>query len=239
MFPVLSRVQNDRPRLAAAFRRSTAVLALVGLPAAAAVIVIAPELIMVTLGRDWQGVIIPLQILAPGIFLRLVFQLSDALGVAAGTVYAVAWRQGAHAALVLLGALLGLPWGLPGVAGGVLAAQVLTYALVTQLCLRLTSFSVTSWAAAHGRGLLLGMFAGAGLWLLVTGLRSLGAPPALILGTAVAVCAVVAIAVIRLRLVGPDGLWLLHSLAGRLPRRLAALPRLLGLRDPVAAGVQP
>ena len=237
MFPVLSRVQNDRPRLAAAYRRSTAVLALVGLPAAAAVIVIAPELIMVMLGPDWLGVIVPLQILAPGIFFRLIFQLSDALGVAAGTVYAVAWRQGAHAALVLLGALLGLYWGLPGVAGGVLAAQILTYALVTQLCLRLTSLSGKTWAAAHGRGLVLGVFAGAGLWLLVSSLRSLGAAPALTLGTAVTACAVIAIAVIRLRLIGPDGLWLLHSLAGRLPRRLSALPRLLGLRDPAAAGV--
>ena len=237
MFPVLSRVQNDRPRLAAAYRRSTAVLAVLTIPPAAAVIVLAPELIMVMLGQDWLGVIVPLQILAPGIFFRLIFQLSDALGMAAGTVYAVAWRQGAHAAAVLAGALIGQHWGLPGVAGGVLAAQFVTYALVTQLCLRLTSLSVKTWAAAHGRGLVLGALAGGVLWLLVASLRSLGAPPAVTLGTGLMVCSVVAIAVIRLRLIGPDGLWLLHSLAGRLPRRFAALPRLLGLRDPAAAGI--
>jgi PST family polysaccharide transporter len=237
MFPVLSRVQNDRPRLAAAYRRCTAVLALVTIPAAAAVIVLAPELIIVMLGRDWLGVIVPLQILAPGIFFRLIFQLSDSLGIAAGTVYAVAWRQGAQAAAVLVGALIGQYWGLAGVAGGVLAAQVLTYALVTQLCLRLTSLSLRAWAAAHGRGLVLGAVTGMGLWLLAATLRSLGAAPALTLGTGVLVCAAVAIAVIRLRLIGPDGLWLLHSLAGRLPRRFAGLPRLLGLRDPAAAGI--
>jgi O-antigen/teichoic acid export membrane protein len=237
MFPVLSRVQDDRPRLATAYRRSTAVLALLTIPAAAAVIVLAPELIMAMLGRDWLGVIVPLQILAPGIFFRLIFQLSDALGLAAGTVYAVAWRQGAHAAAVLVGALIGQHWGLPGVAGGVLAAQLATYILVTQLCLRLTSLSVTAWAAAHVRGLVIGALAGTGLWLLVTSLRSIGAPPALTLGIALLVCSVVAIAIIRLRLIGPDGLWLLQSLAGRLPRRFAALPRLLGLRDPAAAGI--
>jgi PST family polysaccharide transporter len=237
MFPVLARVQDDRPRLAAAYRRSTAVLAVLALPAAAAVIVLAPELIMVMLGQDWLGVIVPLQILAPGIFFRLIFQLSDALGVAAGTVYAVAWRQGAAAAAVLAGALIGTHWGLPGVAAGVLAAQLGTYALMTQLCLRLSSLSFKAWAAAHVRGLVLGLGGGAGLWLLVAGLRSFGAPPALTLATAVMLCAVVAIAVIRLRLIGPDGLWLLDSLAGRLPRRFAALPRLLGLRDPAAAGI--
>jgi hypothetical protein len=76
------------------------------------------------------------------------------------------------------------------------------------------------------------------LWLLVAAFRSLAAPPVLTLGTAALMCAVVAIAVIRLRLIGPDGIWLLESLAERLPRRLGALPRLLGLRDPAAAGMQ-
>jgi anaerobic C4-dicarboxylate transporter len=139
---------------------------------------------------------------------------------------------------VLAGALIGQHWGLPGVASGVLAAQIVTYALVTQLSLRLTSLSVTAWTGAHVRGLILGIVVGLGLWLLVAVFRSLGAPPALTLGTGLLVCAVVAIAIIRLRLIGPDGLWLLQSLAGRLPRRLGALPRLLGLGDSAAAGVR-
>jgi PST family polysaccharide transporter len=237
MFPVLSRVQDDRPRLAAAYRRSTAVIALLAIPAAAAVIVLAPELITVMLGADWLGVIVPLQILAPGIFFRLIFQLSDALGVAAGTVYAVAWRQGAFAAAVLVGALIGQYWGLPGVAFGVLAAQTFSYLLVSQLSLRLTSLGVGDLAAAHGRGLVLGALASVVLWLLVTSLRSLGVAPAITLGAAVALLTAAALAMIRLRLIGRDGLWLLESLAGRLPRRLALLPRLLGLRNPAAAGI--
>jgi PST family polysaccharide transporter len=237
MFPVLSRVQDDRPRLAAAYRRSTAVIALLAIPAAAAVIVLAPELITVMLGADWLGVIVPLQILAPGIFFRLIFQLSDALGVAAGTVYAVAWRQGAFAAAVLVGALIGQYWGLPGVAFGVLAAQTFSYLLVSQLSLRLTSLGVGDLAAAHGRGLVLGALASVVLWLLVTSLRSIGVAPAITLGAAVGLLMMAALTMIRLRLIGPEGLWLLESLAGRLPRRLALLPRLLGLRNPAAAGI--
>jgi PST family polysaccharide transporter len=237
MFPVLARVQDDRARLAAAYRRSTAVLALVAIPAAAAVIVLAPELITVLLGQDWLGVIVPLQILAPGIFFRLVFQLTDALGMAAGTVYAVAWRHGALAAAVLAGALIGQYWGLPGVAFGVLAAQTFSYFLLAQLSLRLTSLSVADLVAAHGRGLALGGLVGVGLWLLVTGLRTSGVAPALTLGVAVSLLSAAALVMIRLRLIGAEGLWLLESLAGRLPRRLALLPRLLGLRNPAAAGI--
>ena len=237
MFPVLSRVQDDRGRLAAAYRRSTAVLALLTIPAAAAVIVLAPELITVLLGTDWLGVIVPLQILAPGIFFRLVFQLTDALGMAAGTVYAVAWRHGALAAAVLAGALIGQHWGLPGVAFGVLAAQTFSYFLLTQLSLHLTSLSIGDLIAAHGRGLVLGALVGVILWLLVTSLRSIGVAPAITLGVAMSLLTAAALAMIRLRLIGPEGLWLLESLAGRLPRRLALLPRLLGLRNPAAAGV--
>jgi O-antigen/teichoic acid export membrane protein len=237
MFPVLSRVQDDQARLAAAYRRSTAVIALLAIPAAAAVIVLAPELITVLLGADWLGVIVPLQILAPGIFFRLIFQLSDALGVAAGTVYAVAWRQGAFAAAVLVGALIGQHWGLPGVAFGVLAAQTFSYLLVSQLSLRLTSLGVGDLAAAHGRGLVLAALASVVLWLLVTSLRGIGVAPAITLCAAVALLTVAALTMIRLRLIGRDGLWLLESLAGRLPRRLALLPRLLGLRNPAAAGI--
>jgi O-antigen/teichoic acid export membrane protein len=237
MFPVLSRVQDDKVRLAAAYRRSTAVLALLTIPTATAVIVLAPELITVLLGGDWLGVIVPLQILAPGIFFRMIFQLSDALGVAAGTVYAVAWRQGVSALAVLAGALIGQFWGLPGVAFGVVMAQTVTYLLMTQLCLRLTALGPGALAAAHGRGLALGALTGLGLWLVVAILRGIGAAPALTLGVAVSLLAAAALLVIRLRLIGPEGLWLLESLADRLPRRLAVLPRLLGLRDPAAASV--
>ena len=85
----------------------------------------------------------------------------------------------------------------------------------------------------------LGALTGLGLWLLVASLRSLGAGPAVTLGIALSGLAAAALLSIRLRLIGPDGLWLIESLAGRLPRRLAALPRLLGLRRPAAAGALP
>jgi hypothetical protein len=91
--------------------------------------------------------------------------------------------------------------------------------------------------AAHGRGLVLGALVGVILWLLVTSLRSIGVAPAITLGVAMSLLTAAALVMIRLRLIGPEGLWLLESLAGRLPRRLALLPRLLGLRNPAAAGV--
>jgi PST family polysaccharide transporter len=237
LFPVMARVQHDQARLAAAYRRGTSVLALLTLPIVAAVLVLAPELVLALLGPAWVGVIVPLQILAPGVFLRMVFQVSDSLATATGAVYATAWRQGVFAAAVLTGAVVGQRWDLPGVAAGVLAAQLLYFGLTTQLSLRLTSLAARGFAAALARGILLGALVGLELLLLATVLRQFEAPPALTLGLAAIILAVTGVALIRLRLIGPDGLWLLEGLADRLPPRLAVLPRLLGLSRPAAAGV--
>jgi PST family polysaccharide transporter len=237
LFPVMARVQHDRARLAAAYRRGTAVLGLLTFPIIAAVLVLAPELVLALLGPAWLGVIVPFQILAPGVFLRMVFQVSDALATATGAVYAIAWRQGVFAAAVLAGAVVGQHWGLPGVAAGVLAAQLLYLGLTTQLSLGLTSLALYGFAAALARGVLLGALVGVELLLLAVILRQLEAPPALTLGLAAILASLTGLASIRLRLIGPDGLWLLEGLADRLPPQLAALPRLLGLSRPAAAGL--
>jgi O-antigen/teichoic acid export membrane protein len=234
LFPVMSRVQHDRARLAAAYSRCAAVLALLTFPIIAAVLVLAPELVIALLGPAWLGVIAPLQILAPGVFLRMMFQVSDSLATATGAVYAVAWRQGVFAAAVFIGALIGQHWNLPGVAAGVLGAQILYVILTTQLSLSLTSLAAPAFVAALRRGFLFGILIGAELLLMVSILRHLEAPPVVILGVAAAVVSITGIALIRLRLIGPDGLWLLEALAGRLPPRFVALPRLLGLPHPAA-----
>jgi len=75
-------------------------------------------LVAFLLGPAWHGAVVPLQILAPGIFLRLSFQVPDAIAAATGAVYPSAWRQGLYAAAVLVGAVTGQHWGLPGVAAG-------------------------------------------------------------------------------------------------------------------------
>jgi PST family polysaccharide transporter len=171
------------------------------------------------------------------VFLRMVFQVSDALATATGAVYAIAWRQGVFAAAVLAGAVVGQRWGLPGVAAGVLAAQLLYFGLTTQLSLGLTSLALRGFAAAVARGVLLGALVGVELLLMAVILRQLEAPPAVTLGLAAILVSVTGVASIRLRLIGPDGLWLLEGLADRLPPQLAALPRLLGLSRPAAAGL--
>jgi hypothetical protein len=138
---------------------------------------------------------------------------------------------------MLAGALIGQYWDLSGVATGVLAAQLLYFLLTTQLSLGLASLAVRAFAAALARGIVLGALIGVELLLLAAILRHFAAPPAVILAFAAILASSSGLALIRLRLIGADGLWLLEGLADRLPPRFAALPRLLGLSRPAAAGV--
>lgn len=237
MFPVLSRLQQDLPRLASAYRQTLSVVAVVTLPVVAGVVVLAPELVTVLLGPAWEGLILPLQILAPGIFLRIGFQLNIAAVMAAGVIYPAAWRQSLYALAVFTGALIGQQWRLPGVAGGVLCAMLFHFLIDSHLSIQTTTLRLVDFASAHQRGLLLGLLVGIELAILAVPLRTADAAPIFILGVCALALSVTMIIVVRFlpdMLIGPDALWLLRSMINRLPPRFAGLVRFLDLPD--AAG---
>lgn len=233
LLPVMAKVKDDRPRVGLAYREGTALLALLTVPLSVLAAVLAPEVVLILLGADWTGVILPLQILAAGIFFRLSFRLSDSLATALGAVYAIAWRQTIYAAAVFTGAVLGQAFGLPGVAAGVLAALMLNFVLTTQLCMRLTALGPGAMARAYARPLAVGSLLALIVGSAAGACREYGLPAAATLAIALALAVVVALAVIRFRgglLIGPEGQWLLRSLVGHLPAR-RAVARLLGLPE--------
>ncbi len=242
LFPVLSRVQQDLPRLASAYRQILSVVAVLTLPVVAGAVVLAPELVIVLLGPAWKGVILPLQILAPGIFFRMGFQLNIAAISATGAIYPAAWRQGLYAAAVLTGALIGQHWGLPGVAGGVVCAMFLHFLTNSHLIIHITALRPSEFIWAHQRGLLLGSLIGIELAVLATLLRNADATPIAILVVCTLALAVTMTVVLRYladMLIGPDALWLLRSIARRLPRRAAFLARFLALHQTAGANARP
>jgi O-antigen/teichoic acid export membrane protein len=238
LFPIMAKIQNDRPRVGAAYRDGVELMALLTLPISVLVAVLAPEIVLVLLGRDWTGVIVPLQILAAGIFLRLNSRLSDSLVIALGQVYAISWRQWIYAAAVFAGSLLGQTFGLPGVAAGVLAALLLNLALTVQLSVRLTSLRPADLASACARPVLVAALFGSVLGAAAATGRMHDIHPGLTLGLALVLGLLTAFAVIRFRngaLIGPRGRWLLGSLAQRAPRRFARFGRWFGVASKEAS----
>ena len=122
LFPAMARVQDDVRRLAGAYTRGIALIALVMLPTSAALFILAPELIRLVLGPQWAGVVAPFQILAAGMLFRTSYKMSDSVVRATAAVYRRALRTAIYALLVIGGAWVGQHWGTTGVAFAVLGA---------------------------------------------------------------------------------------------------------------------
>lgn len=218
VFPLLSRVQHDRPALRLAYGRGVSLVTAIMAPAAAVSIVLAPEIVRVVLGPNWDEVVRPFQVLMTGLVFRTGYKISDMLARATGTVYARAWRQAIFAALMFAGALLGSGFGVTGVAVGILVALAGNYLMMAELSLRTTGLGWGRFAALHVRGLLSGAAVGALVLLAASAMRECTAEPLLVLvGAALASLAVVAllIRVAPRRVLGGDGMWLLQTLTGR------------------------
>jgi O-antigen/teichoic acid export membrane protein len=231
LFPTMSRLQDDVERLALAYRRGVAVVALLALPASTIATLLAPELIWVALGPRWHEAVRPFQILAAGTLFRTSYKISDSLARSTGVVYRRAGRQAIYATLVIGGAWVGQHWGITGVAVGVLGALAVNFLLMAQLSLEVCHMTWRSFWAAHQASLVPTVAAGvvAGITALV--LRDLSWPPlATLLIGAGGACAVVGCLMRSFPqfCLGSDGLWSLQAISafvsgrGRRPRATAA-----------------
>jgi PST family polysaccharide transporter len=181
LFPTMALVQQEPARLGRAYRSAITGCALLVLPLSVVVAIVAPELVLVLLGPGWEGVVVPLQLLALGMLFRTSCKLSDSVARATGAVYARAWRQAAFAIAIATGALAGQFWGVGGVALGVVAAIMSNFLLMAQLSLRLTGLRWTEFVVAHLPGLALAGAIGTVAWALADRLRELQVSPLVLL----------------------------------------------------------
>lgn len=215
LFPAMAKVQNDLPRLGAAYRRGVALIALVVLPASAAIILLAPEVIRLALGPKWGQVVAPFQVLGLGMLFRTSYKMSDSISRSTGAVYRRAWRQILYAGLVILGAWIGSHWGIVGVSWGALTALTVNFLMMAWLALRVAGLSWLSFWGAHRPAVLLTIASFPLVWGATIGLRRVEAPPVIVLAAGLAVLvAVCALLVWRLpgAFLGADGQWMANTL---------------------------
>jgi O-antigen/teichoic acid export membrane protein len=106
--------------------------------------VAAPHLVQTLYGSQWSGMVVPLQVLCGAGYFRALYHLGGAVAQGVGRVYNELWRQMVYGGLVIVGALVGASYGLPGVAVGVGAAILYMFVASAQLALHTTG---TSWAS--------------------------------------------------------------------------------------------
>jgi len=223
LFPAMSSIKDETERLRRIFLRGTFGLSFIVIPASALVLVLAPEIVHVVLGPKWHEAILPLQILALGMYLRIGYKIGGVLINAKGTVYRGAIRQVVFTLAVLGGAFLGQHYGITGVATGVLGALLVQFVLLTQLALELISLSWKKFSKVHGSPLLLGGIGGGVAYASATALRGTGVPSIIILLGAFLFSLLALAAVVYLMpsvFLGSNGKWLLKEIASSIPEYL-------------------
>lgn len=241
LFPAMAKVQHDPPRLAAAYRRGVALIALIVLPASAAIILLAPEAIRVALGPKWGQVVVPFQILGLGMLFRTSYKMSDSIARSTGAVYRRAWRQILYAGLVIAGAWVGSRWGIEGVSWGALIALTVNFTLMAGLGLRVASLSWGRFWDAHRPAVLLTIASFPLVWGAATLLRGLGLPALVVLLLVGLVLVLTCALLVRLLpglFLGADGQWMLGTMrtfVQRLIRPKDARPALSGAFEPAGA----
>jgi PST family polysaccharide transporter len=120
LFPAASKIQHDTERFRRAYLYTFSVMSFVVLPATAALVSLAPELIVGIYGRKWMGSIVPLQILSAFGFFRATYNGAANFVRAKGWVYRVFLSQVVYGGCVLGGTWVAAAhFGLEGAAGAV------------------------------------------------------------------------------------------------------------------------
>jgi O-antigen/teichoic acid export membrane protein len=238
LFPAMAKVQHDQRRLATAYLRAVALIALLVLPLSAVIILVAPEVVRVALGPRWAEAVAPLQVLGIGMLFRTSYKMSDSIARSTGAVYRRAWRQMIYAALVVIGAWVGQHWGIVGVAWGALGALTFNFLMMAGLSLDVAKIGWGTFWRAHRPALLLTLASFPPVWAVTAGSRALDLPAVAVLIVAGATLLLVCTGLARrvpTTFLGDDGEWMAKKLRG-----FATTPvRPSGLPTPIATPAEP
>ena len=227
LFPVMAQVQDEPDRLAGAYERALAIVALVSLPVSAFLWVVAPEFIPALLGPKWTGVVLPFRLFTFSLLFRMSSRISDACTKAAGAVYSRAILQGAYAVLVVLGAIIGQRWGVGGVAIAVSVAMCINWLTMAALGRSVTGLSWSRFLSAQVPGALFSAVIGGAVAITAQLARAshLGKVPVLMAAGLTAGVVTYVVAKLRWELfLGGHGVWAcarVGEFVGRGARRIA------------------
>lgn len=147
-FPAFSRQQHDDEALRRQYLKLVSTLALIAFPLLAGLAVLAPEVIRLVFGPAWEAAVVPTQLLC-------VVGALKALVCSVGTLYCCKGRADLEFKLNVFEAVklpvllvLGVPWGLPGVAAGYIASYLIGAPLLQHLANRQIGLGWRAYLAA-------------------------------------------------------------------------------------------
>ena len=147
-FPAFSQMSDDKERMASVWIRATRLVGLISIPALIGLVVVAPDFVEVVLGPRWRDATPLIQILAIAGLIQSLQTLSGEVLLALGRAstllrFTMLWF------VTNLGAfVLGLQWGIKGVAACSVAATILIEPVRTQMTARALGIPISRFVRA-------------------------------------------------------------------------------------------
>lgn len=225
MSPAFSRIQDEPERIAAAWARVTRMMAAVSVPALAGLIVVAPDFVPVVLGGQWTAAVPVVQILAWVGIVQALQTLNNDILMARDRTRTIFRFSLLLSSAHVLAFVVGLEWGVVGVAAAYAVSTTLVEPLQSVLAARALGVSPLVFFRAVGP--VFQAAAGMCLAVLAVRLALVDAAPELRLAACVAAGVLVYL---------PLCAWRVPELAGEarglLRRRLAPAPALAAVAKP-------
>jgi PST family polysaccharide transporter len=135
LFSAFSRLQGERERIAALWLDSIGLLAAVIVPVLVGLVVVAPDLIPLVFGSQWEVSVVIVQILSVYVIIRSLQSWNSVVLDAAGRPHVTLWTQVAALALTPLAVIVGAHWGIEEVAiffvlGQLIAVEIPSFLFV-------------------------------------------------------------------------------------------------------------
>lgn len=224
LFPSYAEIRDDRPKLGRAYLKAVNATALLTFPILAGFAVAAETVIVGLYGENWRPAAAVFRVLALAGVFKAIFHLAGAVAQATGNVHAEVRRQAAYLAVLTVGCLLGVRYGIEAVGWAVVVGSLSLYLSTAQLACRIVGCSWRDFFAAQLPGVALSVPVAASQALVLWGdANYLHLPAAATLAVLVLVSAAVAVTALLwlpATIVGPMPAWLLQNYADSLPGRL-------------------
>lgn len=187
LFPVLSRLQDDRERLIEGYRHAAAFSGLLAMPSALVVCLIAEPLVGVLLGSQWGPAVPVVQVMGLSIFTTICAMPCVVFLRGMGELSEVVSLTTAQTVILIVGLFLAYPYGLQAVVALSVANQLIgtylgTYILATKLKVPMrqmlaplrtatlyTLLLAAIWLALRAAGLSTTTYLGAGVFISLGG----------------------------------------------------------------------
>ena len=175
LFPAMSRIQDDRPRMAAMWLRANRMIGAITVPAMVGLIIVAPEFVATLFGEKWAEATPVIQILAWVGLLQSLQRLNSSVLLACDRTATLLRYSIVVLAASVIAFVGGLHWGIVGVATGYAISSTIvepyyTWLTARVLELRLADFLRSLAGVAQATAGMAAVVLAAKAWLVPTDL---------------------------------------------------------------------